>query len=165
MLQTLFFDDTTGMFIDLAVPSLTSTNTLSLAAAYPLFFGIATPEQAARVAQRIHTEFLKAGGWVTTLHNTGQQWDSPNGWAPMQWITFCGLERYGFENEARTGAARWVEDNIAVYRIHGRLLEKYNVESSGVAGGGGEYDVQDGFGWTNAVLLRFMRKLGMLNAH
>jgi alpha,alpha-trehalase len=160
LLQTIFFDDASGMFMDLALPDFEATGTLSIAAAYPLFFGVATPEQAERVAQCIHRDFLKAGGWVTSNCDTGQQWDQPNGWAPMQWITYGGLERYGFHDEARTGATRWVADNIAVYQQHGRLLEKYNVESSGLAGSGGEYAVQDGFGWTNAVLLRLMRKLG-----
>ena len=148
------------MFVDITLPDMKSTGTLSIAATYPLFFGIALPEQAARVAHRVHSDFLKPGGWLTTLYDTGQQWDRPNGWAPMQWIAFCGLENYGFTDEAKAGASRWVEDNIAIYREHGRLLEKYNVEFSGLAGTGGEYEVQDGFGWTNAVLLRLMHKLG-----
>ncbi len=158
LLQHLFFDDESGMFMDLALPDFAVTGTLSIAAAFPLFFGIATEEQAKRVAECIHRDFLKAGGWVTSNYDTGQQWDSPNGWAPLQWITYCGLDRYGFHEEARTGAARWIEDNIAIYRKHGRLLEKYNVESSGLAGTGGEYEVQDGFGWTNGVLLKLMRE-------
>lgn len=161
LLQTLFFDDETGMFVDLALPDLQATGTLSLAAAYPLFFGIATPEQGARVAHSIHADFLQTGGWLVTLYETGQQWDSPNGWAPMQWVTYFGLKHYGFHDEARIGAGRWVENNTAAYRQHGRLLEKYNVKASGLAGAGGEYQVQDGFGWTNAVLLRLMRELGM----
>jgi len=160
LLQELFYDDASGLFMDLALPDFEVTGTLSIAAAYPLSFGVATPEQGRCVARAIHSDFLRAGGWVTTPYETGQQWDRPNGWAPMQWLTYRGLLRYGFEDEARTGAARWVEDNLAVYRQHGRLLEKYNVESSGVAGSGGEYAVQDGFGWTNAVLLRLMRDLG-----
>ena len=159
LLQTLFFDESSGMFMDLVLPDFKGTGTLSLAASYPLFFGIATEDQAQRVAQCIHRGFLKAGGWVTSNYDTGQQWDSPNGWAPMQWVTYCGLERYGFHDEAREGARRWVEDNVAIYKKHGHFLEKYNVLSSGVAGSGGEYDVQEGFGWTNAVLLRLMRKL------
>lgn len=159
LIRTLFFDDTAGMFMDLEVPGLRSTGTLSLAAAYPLFFGIATDDQAARVAERIHGDFLASGGWLTTLVETGQQWDRPNGWAPLQWIAYCGLERYGFHDEARAGASRWVDDNVAIYRNHGRLLEKYNVEERGLAGAGGEYEVQDGFGWTNAVLLRLMHQL------
>jgi len=160
LLQSLFFDDVSGMFMDLSLPDFNVTGTLSIAAAYPLFFGVATVEQAERVARCIHRDFLKVGGWVTSNYDTGQQWDSPNGWAPMQWITYCGLERYGYHIEAQIGARRWVEDNIATYRKHGRLFEKYNVESSGLAGTGGEYEVQDGFGWTNAVLLCLMRKLG-----
>ena len=159
LLQNLFFDHESGMFMDLALPDFNVTGTLSIATAYPLFFEIASEEQAESVAECIHRDFLKAGGWVTSNYNTGQQWDSPNGWAPMQWITYCGLERYGFGVQAREGARRWVEDNVAIYQKHGRLLEKYNVESSGLAGTGGEYEVQDGFGWTNAVLLRLSQKL------
>lgn len=159
LLQTIFFDDPSGMFMDLVLPELETTGTLSIAATYPLFFGIATDDQAEHVASRIDMDFLKAGGWLTTPYETGQQWDRPNGWAPMQWISYCGLERYGFREEARAGARRWVEDNVTVFERHGRLLEKYNVESSGLAGTGGEYEVQDGFGWTNGVLLGLMRKL------
>ena len=160
LLQTLFFDDASGMFMDLALPDFKVTGTLSIAAMYPLFFRIATQDQARRVVQCIDRDFLKAGGWVTSNYNTGEQWDSPNGWAPMQWVTYCGLEGYGFHAEARTGALRWIEDNVAVYEKHGNLLEKYNVVSSGLAGTGGEYEVQEGFGWTNGVLLRLMQELG-----
>ncbi len=160
LLQMLFFDDESGMFMDLLLPDFATTGTLSLAAAYPLYFGIATDDQAARVAQCIHRDFLKAGGWVTTNNDSGQQWDSPNGWAPLQWITYVGLDRYGYTDEAREGAKRWVDDNLAIYEKHGRLLEKYNVISSGLAGTGGEYEVQDGFGWTNAVLQRLLKEVG-----
>ena len=159
LLQTLFFDDTSGMFMDIALPDFRVTGVQSIAATYPLYFGVASRTQGASVASKINRDFLKSGGWVTTNNRTGQQWDSPNGWAPMQWITYCGLSRYGFADEASEGARRWVRNNIAIYESTGRLLEKYNVESSGHAGTGGEYDVQDGFGWTNAILLRLLRKL------
>lgn len=161
LLQTLFFDDASEMFVDLSLPDFAATGTLSIASAYPLFFGTATQEQAECVAQRIQSDFLKAGGWVTTNYETGQQWDSPNGWAPLQWITCRGLERYGFHKEARAGATRWIENNVAVYEKHGYLLEKYNVVLSGLAGTGGEYEVQEGFGWTNGVLLRLMQKFAI----
>ncbi len=32
-----------------------------------------------------------------------------------------------------------------------KLVEKYDVSSTGTGGGGGEYPLQDGFGWTNGV--------------
>ena len=109
------------------------------------------------MAEFVRREYLKPGGWVTSTHASGQQWDSPNGWAPLQWLTYRGLKRYGFAADAEEGARRWVNGNLAIYESSGRLLEKYNVETVGVAGDGGEYPVQDGFGWTNAVLLRLMR--------
>lgn len=161
LLRTLFFERTSGDFVDLGFPDLKPTGVNSLAAAYPLFFGIATEDQAARVVSRIHADFLMPGGWVTTLNESGEQWDTPNGWAPLQWIVFEGMKNYGRDAEAEDGARRWVENNLAVYAESGRLLEKYNVVEVGAAPAGGEYPAQDGFGWSNAVLLKFMRKLGI----
>lgn len=160
-IQSLFFDDEEGFFVDLSLPDLKSSGILSLAAAFPLFFEIATSKQAASVVKRIQDEFLAPGGWLTTLQSSGQQWDKPNGWAPLQWIVFTGLKNYGFAEEADLGAERWVENNLNVYRQSGRLLEKYDVEHIGALPTGGEYAVQDGFGWTNAVLLKFMNHLGL----
>ncbi len=147
------------MKLDDRLPDLKSSGTLSLAAAFPLFFDLATPDQADRVSQRIHKEFLKPGGWVSTLNNSGQQWDAPNGWAPLQWIVYSGLSNYGFSREANEGARRWVKNNEAVYWSTGKLLEKYNVEEIGLAAEGGEYTVQDGFGWTNGVLVCLLNEL------
>ena len=161
LIRTLFFDDEVGFFVDLTLPELKSSGVLSLAAAFPLCFEIAMPTQAERVAERIRGEFLKPGGWVSTLLNSGQQWDAPNGWAPLQWMVYCGLCNYGFADDAKEGALRWVQNNRAVYQGTGKLLEKYNVEEIGLVAGGGEYAVQDGFGWTNGVLLSFMNKLGI----
>ncbi|MGQ7848133.1 alpha,alpha-trehalase TreA [Granulosicoccus sp. 3-233] len=161
-IQTLFFDADAGFFADLSLPELHCKPGLSLAGAYPLFFELASPEQAAAVASHIHARYLKAGGWVTTLVDTGQQWDSPNGWAPLQWIVYRGLSHYGYSEEAQTGARRWMDNNLKIYQSTGALVEKYNVEQPGVLAGGGEYEVQDGFGWTNAVLLCLLGELGEL---
>ncbi len=161
LIQSLFFDDETGFFVDLLLPDFKPNDVMSLAAAFPLFFELATPRQAERVAERFRRQFLKPGGWVSTLTNSGQQWDAPNGWAPLQWMVYCGLNNYGFAEDAKEGAARWVQNNQAVYQSTGKLLEKYNVEEVGLVAGGGEYTVQDGFGWTNGVLLSFMNELGI----
>ena len=50
----------------------------------------------------------------------------------------------------------WVALNTKVYKSTGKMLEKYNVVDIDLATGGGEYPVQDGFGWTNGVLLRLL---------
>lgn len=125
---------------------------------YPLFVGAANAEQAERVARVTEHQLLKAGGLVTTAKATGEQWDAPNGWAPLQWIAVDGLRRYGEMALAREIAGRWIQTVGRFYEVSGRLLEKYDVVSEGREGGGGEYQLQDGFGWTNGVT----RKLATL---
>jgi alpha,alpha-trehalase len=93
------------------------------------------------------------GGVVTTLETTGQQWDAPNGWAPLQWITIVGLENYGHHELAAEVASRWINLNSDVFKRTGKLMEKYNIVDTHLEAGGGEYPGQDGFGWTNGVLL------------
>jgi len=124
---------------------------LTLAGVFPLYAKIATAEQAEKVATRIETDFLKAGGVITTLETTGQQWDAPNGWAPLHWTTIMGLRHYGYHALAEEIKTRWISTNVDVYTATGKLVEKYDVVHPG-SGGGGEYPLQDGFGWTNGVL-------------
>ncbi|MCP1365431.1 alpha,alpha-trehalase, partial [Halomonas sp. BBD48] len=86
---------------------------------------------------------------------TGQQWDAPNGWAPLQWVAIGGLRDYGEHALARTIAERWIATNLQRYSLEHKLLEKYDVWTNQHAGGG-EYPAQDGFGWTNGVLRKLM---------
>ena len=127
----------------------------TIAGMSPFFFRIA-PSENISAADVVEKEFLKPGGVVTTLKNTGQQWDAPNGWAPLQWMTIKGLENYGRHDLAREIAVRWVDLNTKVFHTTGKLMEKYNVTDLHLGGGGGEYPSQDGFGWTNGVLLKLM---------
>jgi len=122
-----------------------------------LFFNIATHEQAHKVADCLATNFLKDGGLLTTLHTSGQQWDAPNGWAPLHYIAIKGLENYGLSALAETIAGRWIALNKTVFARTGKLMEKYNVMDTNLEAGGGEYPGQDGFGWTNGVLLNLMK--------
>lgn len=131
------------------------TGQLSAATLYPLFFGIATPAQAHDVATTVRVRLLQPDGLATTTRNTGQQWDAPNGWAPLQWIAIEGLNDYGERDLARDIAQRWIAENVTFYRATGRLVEKYDV-SGDAAARGGEYPLQDGFGWTNGVLRRLL---------
>jgi alpha,alpha-trehalase len=133
---------------------------VTLAGIAPLFFQIATQDQANKVAEVISAKFLSAGGVVNTLRITGQQWDAPNGWAPLQWMTITGLENYGQKELAAAIARRWIKLNSDVFRRTGKLMEKYDVVDTHLEAGGGEYEGQDGFGWTNGVLLALIRKYG-----
>jgi alpha,alpha-trehalase len=113
------------------------------------------------VAAVIREKLLKPGGIVTTEFPTGEQWDAPNGWAPLEWMTIWGLDRCGQKDLAADIAGRWVKLNEKVYKETGKLNEKYNVSDINKEAGGGEYPGQDGFGWTNGVLLKLIRKYGL----
>jgi alpha,alpha-trehalase len=145
------WDDENQFYMDYNFHHQESTGHFTLAAVFPLYAKIATAKQAAGVARKLEAEFLKSGGLTTTLESTGQQWDAPNGWAPLQWVAIEGLRNYGYHSLAETIKKRWVAANTKIFTEKGKLVEKYNVESQG-QGGGGEYPLQDGFGWTNGVL-------------
>jgi alpha,alpha-trehalase len=146
------WDDEEQFFGDYNFHHCQPTGRLSVAGVFPLYVGIATDKQAALVAGRIEKDFLKPGGLVTTLIENGQQWDAPNGWAPMQWVAIKGLRRYGYDELADTITQRWVSINKELFHDKHKLIEKYDVENDSALGGGGEYPLQDGFGWTNGVL-------------
>ncbi len=142
-----------GFYFDYDYVQGQQTTSWTLAAAFPLYFGVADKEQAARVANIIKKKFLADGGLITTTETTGQQWDAPNGWAPLQWIAFRGLIKYGHIGLAKDIAKRWLDINHQVFENTGKMMEKYNVVDTNLKAGGGEYPAQDGFGWTNGVYL------------
>ncbi|WP_420460110.1 alpha,alpha-trehalase TreF [Neolewinella sp.] len=130
------------------------TGYLTLAGVYPLFVEAAPEDRAVAVARRLESEFLAPGGLRTSLQQTGQQWDAPNGWPPLQWMAYAGLRHYGIDDLATSIRSRWMTNNERVYENVDKLVEKYNVEDITLEAGGGEYPVQDGFGWSNGVYLR-----------
>jgi alpha,alpha-trehalase len=146
-------------YYDYIISSGKQSTEQTIAGISPLFFNLAPRQQAAPIAATMKAKFLKQGGVVTTLKNSGQQWDAPNGWAPLQWITVKGLDNYGLKNLAKDVSARWVALNEKVYTNTGKMMEKYNVENTTLGAGGGEYKSQDGFGWTNGVYLAMKAKL------
>ncbi|WP_158975408.1 alpha,alpha-trehalase TreF [Cellulophaga sp. L1A9] len=147
------YNEAAGVFEDYNWVKSEQTGVISLATTYPLFFKMVSQEQADKVAKYIAEYLLKPGGVVTSSNNTGQQWDAPNGWAPLQWMTIVGLENYGHHELAKIIATRWITLNEKVYENTGKFVEKYNVEDMTLDAGGGEYPVQDGFGWSNGVYL------------
>jgi alpha,alpha-trehalase len=140
-----------GYYMDYDFKEKKQTGIFSLAGVYPLFFNIADSCSAQNVSKKILNIFLKDGGVVTTNLRTGQQWDAPNGWAPLQYITIIGLRNYGITKLADTIKSRWLNLNKKVYSRTAKMVEKYDVMDISKFGGGGEYPNQDGFGWTNGV--------------
>lgn len=146
------FNADKGWFMDYNFVKNTQTDVASLAGIFPLFFKLAQQPQAKACATILRQSFLRPGGLVTTLNNTGQQWDAPNGWAPLQWISIAGLRNYEQNELADDIKKRWMDLNTNVYKRTGKMLAKYNVETPDQSAGNG----QDGYGWTNGVLLQLL---------
>lgn len=154
-----FWQPHAACYADVNIDDLRATGVMSLAGAVPLFALLATQEQAKKVASQLATNFLQKGGLVTTLHSSSQQWDAPNGWAPLQWFAVEGLKHYGYDSLANEIAQKWVDNIRVFYQANGVIMEKYNVVDPNAFASGGEYDVQLGFGWTNGVTSALMHML------
>lgn len=152
------WNEQVGWFLDYNFQQQKQSPVETLAGVFPLEFEIATQNQAISVAKKLENSFLKPGGLVTTLNRSGQQWDAPNAWAPLQYMAINGLTKYHQNDLAKLIAERWIETNTRVFKATGKLMEKYNVIDMGLNAGGGEYPLQDGFGWTNGVLLNLMNR-------
>jgi len=148
------WDKNKEAFIDYDLENNGSTGVSTAAIAYPMFLNIATKSQAEITTSLIADQFIKPGGLLTTLSFNNQQWDAPNGWAPLQWIAYKGMINYGFAEQASEIKNRWTETIDKVFKKTGKITEKYNVINPNVAAADGEYPNQDGFGWTNGVYLK-----------
>jgi alpha,alpha-trehalase len=124
---------------------------------YPLWAGIATPRQAARVAVEGLRLFERAGGLQTSTNVSGSQWDAPYGWAPLQMIAVEGLRRYGYGAEADRVAANFLSLVLKDFIEHNTIVEKYDVAARTSSLGAGlrfGYSSNEiGFGWTNAAFV------------
>ncbi len=154
-----FWSAADGWYADWNWRTRRRRDVLTAATAVPLFCGLASSRQARGVEQALRARLLRPGGLGTTENATGEQWDRPNGWAPLQWMAVEGLARYGHDALAATIRERWMRGVELVYRREARLVEKYDLFAGAAearGGGGGEYPLQDGFGWTNGVARRWL---------
>jgi alpha,alpha-trehalase len=127
-----------------------------LTCAYPLWAGIATPDQARSFRDHLPL-FETPFGLRGTDQQTGCQWDAPFMWAPLVYFTVAGLNRYGYKEDARRIAKKFIDTVDRVNQETGANFEKYNAETGGnlteniIDVGYSENVV--GFGWTNGTVL------------
>lgn len=139
---------------------------LTAATLTPLFVKHASAEQAARVAEVVRERLLAPGGLSTTeVSGSGEQWDRPNGWAPLQWMGIRGLQHYGHDALALQIEERWLNIVSLLFESESKLVEKYVLRPCTEHAGGGEYPLQDGFGWTNGVTRKLMQADPTHEAH
>lgn len=163
----MLWDEDLGCWLDYDLinqkrrPYFTPTN-LS-----PLWTNCFNQSRSAHIADRVlsylnETEVDKyPGGVPNSLYFTGEQWDFPNVWAPMQYLVIFSLENLKDERTSALAfkwAERWIRSNYVAFRDYGNMYEKYTATEFGVPGGGGEYQVQTGFGWSNGAVLDMLDK-------
>ena len=161
-INALLWDASAGWYYDYNFRTRQQRRYDFATAFYPLWAGIATPDQAARV--RANLQKLEApGGLLTSLNVTGSQWDAPFAWAPLQMIAVEGLRRYGFHDDAERLAMKFLALVAKEFDEHGTIVEKYDARrrESDVAPGitFGYSANQIGFGWTNGVALELLATL------
>lgn len=153
LMNELMWDEEKGLFCDYDFVGKTKLDLVSAASFYPLFAGLATPEQAARtraLLPRIECEYGIAGCENRNLQDL--QWDYPHGWPPLQHIVVSGLLRYGYVEDARRIAAKFCTCVEKVFAETGRLWEKYDV-TKGEVSVNKEYQSPSLLGWTAGAYL------------
>lgn len=165
-INKLMWSELKGLYYDYNFLKNHKGSVSSLAAYYPLWAGLVDENQAARLASSIR-KFEQKGGLATTdAKQVGElvpgamptQWAYPNGWAPLHFIVVKGMQKYGYEEEARRIAMKWLRTNLNWYNKHGVFLEKYNVVQPNKPPAKGVYPSQTGFGWTNSIFEYFCRE-------
>lgn len=165
-MKKLMWDSGRGLFYDFNYVRERRGNVSSLAAYYPLWAGMVDGRQAQELVKSLR-RFEEKGGLATTDSlPLGQlvpgsmptQWAYPNGWAPLQFLVIKGLQRYGYHEDARRIAMKWLRCNLDWFKHKHEFLEKYNVVNPDKPPAKGVYPSQTGFGWTNAVFERLCQE-------
>ena len=161
-INKLMWDDSDGLYYDYDFVNKKTRHYPFLTAFYPLWAGIASKEQAARVRSNL-SKFERVGGLQTSTHVSGNQWDSPFGWAPLQMIAAEGLRRYGYNEDAERVSTKFLSLVQREFLRQGFIVEKYDVVNGGSNVASkihfGYSANQAGFGWTNSVFTRLYDEL------
>ena len=137
------------------------TDRLTAANFIPLWAGLGNTRtnhsRVENITKTLQTSnLISTAGIFTTLEQTIEQWDWPNAWAPIQHMIITGLNATGEPTAQALSislAKHWLKSGIEGFFAHGYSHEKYDARNYGIAGAGGEYSPQVGFGWTNGVAL------------
>lgn len=166
MINKLMWSELKGLYYDYNFVKEHRGSVNSLASYYPLWAGLVDERQADRLVGSLR-RFEQKGGLATTdapqmsdlvPGALPMQWAYPNGWAPLHLLIVKGLQKYGYHEDARRIAMKWLKTNLDWFNKNGVFLEKYNVVQPDKPPAKGAYPSQTGFGWTNAVFERFCRE-------
>ncbi len=154
------WDATSGLFFDFNFQTRQRSSYRYATTFYPLWVGLATPDQAKAVEKNLPI-FEEAGGLAMSITDSGAQWDLPYGWGNINLLAVEGLRRYGFNADADRISYKLLSMVAEKFRRDGNIREKYNVvarSSEAHAELGYPMNVV-GFGWTNAAFLELLHAL------
>jgi alpha,alpha-trehalase len=159
-IQKYLWDSRRGLFVDYDFVRQSRSSYEYITTFYPLWAGLATPEQAQALVQHLSI-FEQPGGLVMSPLETGGQWDFPYAWAPNQLLADEGLRRYGFNKDADRVSYKFLSNVAENFRRDGTIREKYNAvtRSSETQVTAGYHVNVVGFGWTNGVFLELLHDL------
>jgi len=160
LIDRYLWDSKRGLFFDYDFEAGSRSTYEYVTTLYPLWAGLATSEQAQAVWRNLKI-FEQPGGLATSSLNSGDQWDYPYGWAPLQLLAVEGLRHYGNNSDADRIAFKFLSMVLKDFRSEGTIREKYNVVtgSSDAAVTVGYQTNVTGFGWTNGVFLQLLHEL------
>jgi len=173
VMNELMWDEARGFFYDYNFAKGKRGTVNSLAGYFPMWAGMVSDKQAKKMVKNLR-RFEARGGLTATDYQPfskvvngavqlvpgalPMQWAYPNGWAPLHYVAVRGLQNYGYRDEAKRIALKWLRTCLAWFNDYGVFLEKYNVVQPGKPPTKGLYPSQTGFGWTNAVFERFSQE-------
>ncbi|HSW47582.1 MAG TPA: trehalase family glycosidase [Candidatus Saccharimonadales bacterium] len=171
-------------FFDYGYAFKQQSNFLSLASYTPLWAGLASFSQAKEMAKKLHKFETPYGLTISSKDSLAKpidlskiqrryhpsieeiikpkQWDYPNIWSPLEYLTVIGLLKYGFVHDSKRIMENSLHAHATLFRKHNTFFEKIN-GATGAPGTGALYGDQTGFGWTNAIFYRYVDILDSLD--
>ncbi|XP_055908702.1 trehalase-like isoform X2 [Eupeodes corollae] len=168
-INAVLWNEEAGVWLDYDMLNNKPRNYFTPTNLFPLWTKAFNPKDSEKISKTVLKYIAKLeldkypGGVPNTLSNTGEQWDYPNVWPPMQHTLLEGLANLKTPEAtklAKSWSFRWVRSNFAAFKETQAMFEKYDAEKFGGHGGGGEYDIQTGFGWTNGIIIDLLTKYG-----
>ncbi len=149
-----YMDNGKGLFYDYNFKTKKLSSVFSAASFFPLFAKIADKKQAQAMVDNIDKIEAEYGVLTCEKNNVEgtYQWDYPNGWACLQYIAVKGLDNYGYKEEAKRIAKKYIKLVEKVFEETQNLWEKYNVVEGNIKVTA-EYETPKMMGWTAGVYL------------
>lgn len=183
-IKNLMWNEKAGFFFDYDFFNKAQSDFYSLAGFVPMWAKLATYDQAKKMREKLPLFETDYGLTITAKIShpksfdlqsippafkrsieellAPKQWDYPNIWSPLEYLTVIGLLRYGFVDDAVRIMKKSVATQTKIFDKYGYLFEKIDGQNGDIPKTFW-YKPQIGFGWTNAITYRYIEILDYIN--